>query len=265
MADTITAIDLTGTARTVRSLGRVAQADGDLAPAIFLFKPLAEGGNVATMGGQLVLAGTASVPVPAAGSLLSSAVRLRYAPPSTAAGTATTFRTQNPAAPFWRGNAAGLGGFRVRVRWGYTLSNLAGHRAFVGLMAATGNVLNTGDPSAQANIIGVGFDAANAVGDGWQILRNDGAGTAPAVPSGIARNNTSLLELLIVAEPNASSLTVELRDLSLGTTSGELTYTTELPDSATFLGFRAEVSTGTLAGSTAPALDYTHASVIREA
>jgi hypothetical protein len=147
----------------------------------------------------------------------------------------------------WRGNASELGGFFAFFRFALGLSGgLLGHRAFVGLTAQTTAL--AGDPSAMVNMIGVGFDAADAVILGWHLMTNDASGTATKTNySAAARDNVaSVFDLTLYAPPNGSSITVRLFDQTAqSVVIDNVAVTTDLPANTAFLCPQAGYQNGT--------------------
>lgn len=193
-----------------------------------------------TMGAVMTVQAGGILTDPAQGStFISQMHRLRFRPLSSANGAGGVIAA---LAQCWRGNAAGLGGFRFIIRFGL-VSNLNGARAFIGLAALTTPVV-AAEPSAALNMIGVGHDAADSSGGNWQLMRNDGAGAATKVDLGAAaaRNTSSVFDLYIFCPPNASSITVKIINAETkAIVLADTTYTTDLPDPAVFLSHRAEV------------------------
>lgn len=102
-------------------------------------------------------------------------------------------------------------------------------RFFLGLHTQFGGFANT-DPSAYTNVIGIGYDSADA---NLQLIHNDGTGTAtkvdlgPSLPRSSAFN-TDVYRLELSCAPGASSVSYVVRRLNNPVTvSG--TITTDLP------------------------------------
>lgn len=133
---------------------------------------------------------------------------------------------------WFRSATAGLGGFRAEYIFALE-TDTTGFQCFVGVTSDTTPV--TGDPSAMLNTFGIGFDASDAAGSNWQVMHNDGSGTATRVASGMNRNATSAFRLVLECPVgNASTLYWHLTDLNSGTVvSGSVT--TNLPTADTFL------------------------------
>lgn len=209
------------------------------------YQPAIFGNNVAvyypataTTAGQVTgwtftSAGTVSHPALASTNLLTSMRRTRWASATTAniAGGIVSATSQ-----CWRGNAAGLGGFFFFARFGQNV-NTNGARAFVGLAAQTTSVV-TGEPASALNMVGMGYNAADASTGNWQLMFNDGTSTATKVDLGTnaARNTTSVFSLYLFAPPNGSTITARVINESTNTVVlDNYIISTDLPTSTSFL------------------------------
>lgn len=129
--------------------------------------------------------------------------------------------------------------FRVSPATGGTVST---RRFFVGMAGATAAPTDV-NPSTQTNIIGYGYDSADT---NWQVMHNDGSGTATKVDTGIARPSTdrpSIYSVFIFCGPNASAVGVGFIDESNGN-SHSATLSTDLPTLTQTMGPRAYHSVG---------------------
>lgn len=94
-------------------------------------------------------------------------------------------------------------------------ATVANARCFVGLVGQTGALGNV-DPSSLTNLIGVGADAGEA---NLSIMHNDGSGTASKTSLGASfpQSGTSkVYELILHAEPAASKVHYQVRELGSG-------------------------------------------------
>jgi hypothetical protein len=161
------------------------------------------------------------------------------------AGSSSGFRLDR--LQFWRGNAAGLGGFRLVARFGVgDPAAVADARSFVGMVATTA-ALGNADPSTNLNIIGVGNDSGEA---NLSIMVNDGTGTATKIPLGanFPANTqvTDLYEFTLFAAPNDTKVGYLLRRLNTGdTVSGSIE--SDLPANMQLLAFQHWRNNGTTA------------------
>lgn len=184
--------------------------------------------------------GTISHPTPAATSIGDSIRRMRWSSTGTAGNAAGMVES---ALTKVRGDVAGVGGFHAEIVF-IAGSNVTGHQCFVGLQGGTAVI--AGDPSSLANIIGMGYDAADSAGGNWQFFTNDASGTASKYDLPLApRNPNNLYRLTIDAASNGSGVDVKVEDLSAGVTVHTTTYTTDIPAATQYLGVRANIRTGT--------------------
>lgn len=176
--------------------------------------------------------------------------RKRFASAATAASN-TGMRTAY--VQWFRGNAAGFGGFFFRAQFGQNI-NLNGAQTFVGLCASTA-ALGTGAGAVAAllNMCGMGFDTTDASTGNWQFYRNDGTGTATKVDLGAtnaARNTTHGYDLIMFNAPNSADLYVRIVNLHSGVTVLDTSYNTDLPVVNTGMAFKAETNNGAVASAT---------------
>lgn len=136
---------------------------------------------------------------------------------------------------FWRGNAAGLGGFTLVMRVGASdAATVAGARLFVGISAGT---INTIDPSTYSNMVCLGHDSADST---MHIMHNDGTGTATKINLGadFPANTLSedVYELMLFCAPNSASMSYQVTRLNrpdIAPATGEIT--TDLPENTALM------------------------------
>lgn len=136
---------------------------------------------------------------------------------------------------FWRGNAAGRGGFTALLRFSYDVFQ-ASHRAFMGMTAA-GAGAHPGlgaEPSTFVNIIGIGFDSTDT---NFQLLHNDGSGAATKVDTGVAPAAGVMYEVVLIQSPNGGNCEVRLysADSDGSTLLYSGTVSTNLPATTAYL------------------------------
>ena len=193
--------------------------------------------------------GTVSHPVLAATDLNTSTRRAVI----TSAGTAPSYIDVRPAVlNVWRGNAAGLGGFRVEFR--FSLNTLqTGMRSFVGLMSTVAALSNF-DPLAATTNHAVGM-AINASTGNWSLVCNT-AGTAPtaiALGAGFPVNNTTIYKLVLVSAANGAAIDYTVVNVNTNEqTTGSLT--TNLPANTAFMAPRLWLTNNTTASAVAASL-----------
>lgn len=219
--------------------------------AVFMVAPASGTTAPTAWGGTLTTAATMSVQQTIASANPWQATwRKRFAT-STTAGNLSGMRTAYTQ--WFRGNAAGFGGFFFRAKFGQNI-NLNGAQCFVGLCASTGALAATaGAVSALVNMIGVGYDTTDASTGNWQLFRNDGSGTATKVDLGAtnaARNTTHGYDLVIFCPPGAATeIFVRIVNLHTGETVLDTSYTTDIPAVNTGMAFKAEVNNGAVAAA----------------
>lgn len=195
-------------------------------------------GARAPVGIPAAISGTPSAPQPTPTTALTSLQRTRY---TTGIGAGLPAALRSALGLWWRGNAAGLGGFDVR--WPFGLASFAaGYRAFVGFRALAALIPNV-DPSTLVNIIGIGLNAGDTQ---WSLMHNDAADAATVVPLGPQFDVAvdALLQVRISADPNAASVDWEVRNLESGATaSGSLAA--DIPAATVFLSSHVWANTGT--------------------
>lgn len=176
--------------------------------------------------------GTATTRNVATTNLFTSMKRIGYVSSTTAGNLAAAYV---PAVQFWRGNAAGLGGFSYVCRFGTSDgATVSGARMFVGLIGSASAPTNV-EPNTLLNCIGVGQLSTSA---NIHLIYNDGAGAAQTADFGATfpanTLSTKVYELAMFAPPNGSNVVVVLRNLSDGLEQG-ITLSTDIPASTTLL------------------------------
>lgn len=155
---------------------------------------------------------------------------------------------RSSAAQYFIGNTAGSGGFYFACRFGpATGVSVTGNRCFTGMTSSTTAPTDV-EPSTLTNMIGVGWDGADA---NIQFMRNDGAGTATKINLGIAVpivDRTSAYEIIFHCPPNSTTFTYTFTDLSSGTVASG-SVNTDLPAANTLLAPRGWISVGGLTSS----------------
>jgi len=198
---------------------------------------------LSAIGGSPTVVGATHVQTIASANPWQAIRRIRL---STTAIAANASGTRTAYTQWFLGNAAGFGGFYFHARFGMNI-NLNGGQKFIGLCASTG--ILAGNPSALLNMIGVGYDAADASTGNWFLMRNDGSGVATKVDLGAnaARNTTDGFDLTIYAKPNASEISVRIVNIVTGVVVLNTSYTTDIPAVNTGLAFKCDVQNGAVA------------------
>lgn len=172
-----------------------------------------------------------SIPALASTSLRNQTYRSTMST-GTTSGAITYIRAN--ALRFWRGNAAGLGGFFVSHRFALSGTLQTGLRCFVGIADSVANPTNV-DPTVNSAISRIGL-AINANTGNWNFVHNV-AGTAPtviALGANFPVNNTDLYEVSFFSAPNGSNIEYRIVNWSTNQqTTGSLT--TNIPTNTTFM------------------------------
>jgi hypothetical protein len=217
--------------------------------SVFLVSPTSGTAAPSAISGTLTTAATMSLQFTAGSTNRWTATSRKRFQTSTTAGNLSGMRTAYTQ--WFRGSAAGFGGFFFRAQFGQQI-NLTGGQKFVGLCASAAALAATaGAVSALVNMCGMGFDTTDANTGNWFFLRNDGAGTATKVDLGTdaARNTTQGYDLIMYMRPNSDELFVRITDLNTGTVVLDTSYTTDVPAANTGMAFKAEVNNGAVAAA----------------
>lgn len=132
----------------------------------------------------------------------------------TTASTSAVVSFRHSAALWWRGNAAGVGGFYYKCDFGpATGVATATNRTFFGLRNSISAASDV-EPSTLVDCIGVGWDAADA---NIQIFSNDNAGTCSKIDLGASFpvptvDRTKFYRIVFYCEPNGSEINYEFRE-----------------------------------------------------
>jgi len=184
--------------------------------------PNGNGTTLGAMGLAATAIGTATAANWSNASLLQSLKRLSYISAATAGSSGGV---KHNVLQWWRGNAAGLGGFFFSCRFGFATIP-ATWRFFVGMYGSTTNPAN-GDPSALVNLIGVGKDAADTAP---QFMHNDGTATATKSSSALALPAANeVWEVRVFCPANASNVRMSVERLNAAGVIATYNATTDLP------------------------------------
>lgn len=197
-------------------------------------------GNTAT--------GTATTRTVATTNLSTSLRRLAYV---SAAAAGSSSGTRHNALQFWRGNAAGLGGFTYVVRFVIDTTQ-ASMRWFVGLYGTAGVIGNV-DPSTLLNTVGFGIDSGQTT---VRFFNNDGAGVATATDLGASFPATTaavVYEARFFCAPNGSAIGYSLERLDAAALV-EGSVTTDIPANTTLLSPQIWINNGPTAAAVAIAV-----------
>lgn len=149
------------------------------------------------------------------------------------------------AAQFWRGNAAGQGGFFFFSRFSIDLWPATTVRMFVGLHSGTTAVVasDTFPAISMCGLTHVTTDAATVL----NFTTKDGTtATSQAITLTGALAANQVFDFYMFMKPNDSTIYYRLDDLIAGTTLIDSSKTTNLPATTVFMGPSATMSNGTV-------------------
>jgi hypothetical protein len=188
--------------------------------------------------------GTVVATGPSAGSLLTSTKSTKFRSAIGAGATTNGVFDGTGFLTVWRGSTPSLGGFNMRLKFGFEAAPAnALVRMLAGLISQSGSG-GAQDWTTQLTFasIGVGFTqtpaAPGVFAGNWKLIHSIGNGvTAPTVldlgPT-MALDTTSLWQLDLFCNPNDTSITVVLTNLSTGASVTQI-VNTNFPGPAQFL------------------------------
>lgn len=214
------------------------------------FQPMAGSASLTgTNGFAMTATGTATAKTPANTNIHTQTSGVDFL--VTVAATTAVAGFRSSIAQFWRGNAAGFGGFRYVCRFAPATgtTGVSTERLFVGLINATAAPTDVA-PSTLTQCIGVGYDSADT---NWQMYAAGASQTKTdlsiAQPS---TDRSDVFELALFCKPNDSSIGYEFTRLSDGTKASG-TLSTNLPTNTNFLcpkGYHSVGGTSSVVGLT---------------
>jgi hypothetical protein len=201
--------------------------------------------------GQPAGLGTGTFPALSTATFNDSQVKRRTTASSTGTNQNAGYSVQGGYTTLFLGDAAGIGGFSHLQRFAFIAP--LGVRGFMGI--ATANGVASSEPSAKVNILGVGWDTSETT---FQLLHNDGSGTATKTDTTVTFAVDIVYELEIECQPNSANITVSL--YSVDATGRTLLYasgviSTNLPSGSTALAPTTTISNGA-AGGNQPIIDF---------
>ncbi len=166
----------------------------------------------------------------------------------TGANVSTGF--YSTVAAFWRGDAAGRGGLRYRIKNLHWTAWQSGMRAFHGIVGLTSALSSSSEPSTTTDCFGIGYDSTDSV---LQFMHNDGSGNCTKVDLNTLTGTTDwnlsttlIVDVEIMAKPNGGDVffVVSYSDPASGVTPAASSVSSNLPGTTTFLGFRDYAANG---------------------
>ena len=203
-----------------------------------LWSPIVASATISAIGSAALTAvGTATAsPAWASTNVHTRGNRLDYLVTTAATSAIAGYRE---ATARWRGTDGYHHIFRVSPATGGTVAT---RRFFCGMAASVAAQTDV-QPSSQLSIVGVGYDAADTT---WQVMFNDGTGTATKVNTAITRPSTDrpgIYSVMIFVPPGGASASVTITDEGAGTTYST-SSTTDLIVATTAVAARAYHSVG---------------------
>ena len=203
-------------------------------------------GSGAGLGPVWTSGGTVSHPTPTSTSpaISNQMRRTRYA--NIATTTNQTLGIKAAAADtlnYWRGNAAGLGGFFYAARFIVELIPAATVRLFAGLTASSSTYVVASDTVIN-NTCGLWHDTTDALTK-FSLVTRDGATTTKtdmSLSNNIVAGNS--YDFYMFCAPNGGTIFARIDDIVNGQTVEANTSTT-LPVNTTFMGPQCAMSNGT--------------------
>lgn len=188
-----------------------------------------------TVGSNL---GTAAIVLPSVTNFFTNQRRSRFSSVVTTLNQQVGTRSE---AMFFRGNAAGQGGFFFAARVGFDTWT-ANNRMFVGFSSGTTAVC-TGNPTALANTVGFGINSGSTT---IAFIHNDAAGVATetVIPGQPALATNQGYALYIFAKPNDTVVYWQMDDVNTGLKVADGRVNTNLPVNTTMLVAHACMSNG---------------------
>jgi hypothetical protein len=151
---------------------------------------------------------------------------------------------------YWRGNAAGLGGFYLVLSWGMNAPDSNNTTKLVMGLSPSVVTMSGTEPSAKTDCVFIGADSTDT---NLQVMHNDNAGTCTKVNLGAnfpARSSAAdFYRCEFYAAPNGSSIDYYILNMVSGN-SASGTISSNLPTNTTFLTpyMQAHVHTGAASG-----------------
>lgn len=189
----------------------------DINGVIALLQPAASFTAGIQMGANWTTSGK-STPGRSSASAIAAMHRSAYTTSTTIGNTA--HETSSDLA--WRGNAAGLGGFKFFARFS-VVTFLSDMQILVGLSAG---VALSGEPSARNDTCAIGKDSTDT---NWQLIFRSNSATTK-VDLGLAVAAGQILEVSFDCAPNGSSITARVERIdSASVLADDTSHTTNLP------------------------------------
>ena len=189
--------------------------------------------------------GTVSHPTPSATSpaIYSQQKRTRWANVVTTTNQVLGLRTATAEKRFWRGNAAGLGGWNFHARFAIGLWPAATVRLFVGLNDSNAGWVTS--DTLTGNGCGLWHDTTEAANVLNFVTRDGTTATKAAIALAAALAAGQCFDFWMWSAPNGGAIGYRLFEHNTGTLLADTTTSTTLPLTTAFMGPELAMSNGT--------------------
>lgn len=189
--------------------------------------------------------GTVSHPTPSstAPAIYNQQARTRWANVVTTTNQTLGLHTVTAQKSFWRGNAAGLGGFNFHARFAIGLWPAATVRLFVGL--SDQNTSPVASDTLAGNCCGLWHDTTEAASVLNFVTRNNTTTTKAAITLAANLAAGQCFDFYMWSAPNGSAIFYRLDEINTGTTLVDTSTTTTIPTNTAFMGPTLQMSNGT--------------------
>lgn len=189
--------------------------------------------------------GTVSHPTPSttAPAVYSQQARTRWANVVTTTNQTLGLHTVTAQKSFWRGNAAGLGGFNFHCRFAIGLWPAATVRLFVGL--SNQNTSPVASDTLAGNCCGLWHDTTEAASVLNFVTRDGTTATKAAITLAANLAAGQCFDFYMWCAPNGSEIFYRLEELNTGTLLVNTSTTTTIPSATAFMGPTLQMSNGT--------------------
>lgn len=189
--------------------------------------------------------GTVSHPTPSstAPAIYNQQKRTRWANVATTTNQTLGLHTVTAQKGFWRGNAAGLGGFNFHCRFAIGLWPAATVRLFVGL--SDQNTSPVASDTLAGNCCGLWHDTTEAASVLNFVTRNNTTTTKAAITLAANLAAGQCFDFYMFAAPNGSVINYRLDEINTGTTLVDTSTSTTIPLNTAFMGPTLQMSNGT--------------------
>jgi hypothetical protein len=189
--------------------------------------------------------GTVSHPTPSSTSpaIYNQQKRTRWANVVTTTNQILGLRTAVAEKRFWRGNAAGLGGWNFHARFAIGLWPAATVRLFVGLNDSTAGWVAS--DTLTGNGCGLWHDTTEAATVLNFVTRDGTTATKAAITLATALAAGQCFDFWMYCPPNGGSIGYALRELNTNTLLVDTTTQTTIPLTTAFMGPELAMSNGT--------------------